>query len=66
MEEHAHHWMLEEVRPATPSVKGICRVCGEEKDFPATEDDVSRSYSFGGHHRRQRKKTLRSLSSSDA
>jgi len=26
-----HHWMIE--RAAGPTSKGVCRLCGEERDF---------------------------------
>ena len=31
-EECVHHWMIDS--PSGPASRGVCRKCGQEKDFP--------------------------------
>ena len=33
----AHHWIIE--TPDGPLSKGVCRLCGEERDFNNSTDD---------------------------
>ncbi len=33
-----HHWKIEQPEPEIPTVRGICKKCGEEKFFRAFQD----------------------------
>ncbi len=41
MDEHKHHWLLEPF-PENKQFAGICRDCGEERQFPITTHDSIR------------------------
>ncbi len=48
--ECRHHWRI--APPNGPTVRGVCRRCGAEREFPTTTEDTA--WDFGGsHHRRE-------------
>ncbi len=40
-----HHWLIE--TPHGPACKGVCKLCGTEREFPSFSDDYDWSLQAG-------------------